>query len=394
MRLITTIVGFAAMCLVVIACGSAQGTPAESGSAPPRVTQAAGTAVPSAAVASSQASYDPKAAFAPTGVLVNANGQLYVSDCNAARIYRLGSSGDLTIVAGSGPRGFSAGSTGDGGPAVAAQLQCPLDMRYDRNGNIVVVSHGSNRIRAIDPAGTISTVAGTGATETNQGSFGGDGGPATQAHMKEPTYIVFDAAGDLYLSDRDNQRIRMIDPNGVIKTVAGTGAPGFSGDGGPAIRAAVDDPAGLAIDPAGNVYFADSNNHRVRRIDAAGRITTLAGTGETGDSGDGGPASRATLNDPEALLIDSNGNLLVADPAADRIRLIDRKGIITAFAGTGRAGYSGDGGPGTGATFQAADSPFCMALGPDRSIYIADSGNHAVRVVNQAGLMSTFGVGL
>jgi DNA-binding beta-propeller fold protein YncE len=185
--------------------------------------------------------------------------------------------------------------------------------------------------------------------------------------------------------------VRRIDVHGTITTVAGTGAAGFSGDGGPATKAAVDDPAGLAVGANGSLFLADSNNHRVRRVDTKGVITTVAGTGDVGDSGDGGLAMQAQMKDPEALLLTPAGDLLVPDPEADCIRRIRRDGRIFAFAGTSAPGDTGDGGPATMATFQAAGSPFALALAPDGAVYVADSGNRAIRIVAADGMISTAG---
>ena len=223
-------------------------------------------------------------------------------------------------------------------------------MFVDAAGNLFIADGSNNRIRKVDPAGTISTVAGTGVG----GGFGfsGDGGPATGAQLNAPFGVFVDAAGNLFIADVGNHRIRKVDPAGTISTVAGTGVggfSGFSGDGGPATEAQLHFPAGVFVDAAGNLFIADASNHRIRKMDPAGTISTVAGTGVEGFSGDGGPATEAQLHFPAGVFVDAAGNLFIADASNHRIRKVDPAGTISTVAGTGTAGFSGDGGPATGA---------------------------------------------
>ena len=242
----------------------------------------------------------------------------------------------ITTIAGTGEFGFS----GDGGPAVEAELRNLYGVAVDSAGNLYIADTRNRRIRKIDSTGTITTIAGTGEV-----GFSGDGGPAAVARLTFPYGVAVDSAGNLYIADTGNQRIRKVDSTGTITTIAGTGEVGFSGDGGPAVEAELRNPYGVAVDSAGNVYIADSSNHRIRKVDSTGTITTIAGTGEVGFSGDGGPAVEAELRSPRGVAVDSAGNVYIADVSDRRIRKVDSTGTITTIAGTGEVGFSGDGGP-------------------------------------------------
>ena len=224
--------------------------------------------------------------------------------------------------------------------------------------------------------------AGTGA-----GGYGGDNGPATEALLNSPRAMAVDKEGNVYVADANNDRIRRIDSQGVITTFAGTGEWGYSGDGGPATAARLGRPYGVTVDGAGNVFVADSGNHRIRRIDSQGVITTFAGTGEWGYSGDGGPATEAQLNSPTGVTVDGAGNVFVAEPESHRIRRIDSQGVITTFAGTGKRGYAGDG---RAATTALLDFPQQVVADGEGNVYVADFGNHRIRRVDTQGMISTF----
>ncbi len=230
------------------------------------------------------------------------------------------------------------GFSGDGGLAAGAELNNPAGIAIDGGGNLYVADRKNHRIRKIDPSGIITTVAGTGT-----GAYGGDGGLATEAQLDIPEGVAVDAAGNLYIADRYNNRIRKVDAHGVITTIAGDGSSWAGGDGGPATDASLSAPSGLVFDAAGNLYIADRRNNRVRRIDPSGIITTVAGTGMNAYGGDGGLATQAQLNDPTGVAVDAAGNLYIADRVNHRLRRVDLSGVITTIAGIEHAGFNGDG---------------------------------------------------
>lgn len=275
----------------------------------------------------------------------------------------------ITTVAGGG-----AGP--DGGPAVGAFLNQAGGVALDNAGNIYITEVGGHRVRKVTIAtGIISTIAGTGVA-----GYSGDGGLATRAQLRAPGDVGLDSAGNLYIADIDNHRIRRVDAGtGVITTVAGTGIAGYSGDGGLATSAQLHFPNSLAVDSAGNLYIGDSNNHRVRRITAATQIiTTVAGSGTEGSGGDGGPAASAQISEP-FVGVDATGGLYIADSHNQRVRLVDTvSGIIITIAGTGVSGYSGDGGPAINARL---NEPFGVAVDRVGNVYVADSGNSRVRLL-------------
>ena len=311
----------------------------------------------------------------PHGVAVDGAGNLYIAENH--RIRRVDPSGTITTVAGTSERGFS----GDNGPAVAAQLYYPIGLVVDGAHNLYIADSRNHRIRRVDPSGTITTVAGTG-----ERGFSGDGGPAVAAQLNLPRALAADAAGNLYIADRANYRLRRLDSGGTITTVAGTGEPGFSGDGGPAAAAQLNSPEAVAVDGAGSLYIADENNHRIRQVDRSGTITTVAGTGIRGFSGDGGPAAAAQLYSPSAVAVDRAGNLYVTDYGNHRIRRVDPSGTITTHAGTGESGIRGDGGPAISAQL---GFPQGVAVDSAGNLYIADTSNHRVRRVDRSGVITT-----
>ena len=311
----------------------------------------------------------------PNGVTVDSAGNLYIADSLNSRIRRVDAAGNISTIAGTGTGGFS----GDGGAATSAQINFPNGLAVDSAGNLYFADENSHRIRRVDAAGIISTVAGTGAGGIF-GAFGGDGGPATAAAFRYPPNITLDSAGNLYIADYGNRRVRKVDASGNISTIAGTGAAGFSGDGGPATAAPVDGPTGVVLDSAGNIYIADTNNHRIRKVDPSGNISTIAGTGSAGFSGDGGSATAAQINFPRHVALDGAGNIYIADASNDRIRRVDASGIISTVAGTGTGGFSGDGGAPTSA--QINDPRGIAVDSASRYIYIADSDNNRIRRIS------------
>ena len=283
--------------------------------------------------------------------------------------------GTITTIAGSGKQGFS----GDGGPAVAAQLRSAYEVAVDRQGNVYIADYDNYRVRRVSPGGTITTFAGTGT-----GGFSGDGGAATSARLNAPIAIAVDGQGNVYIADFNNARVRKVNPTGTITTFAGTGVPGFSGDGGPATSARLYAPHGVAVDGQGNVYIADSYNQRVRKVNPAGTITTIAGTGRPGVSGDGGPATSATMTYPRGVAADAQGNVYIFD-GSTRVRKVTPGGTIRTFAGGGSS--FGDGGPATSAQLR---SPYGVAADGQGNVYIADFPDHRVRKVSAGGTITTF----
>jgi sugar lactone lactonase YvrE len=302
----------------------------------------------------------------PCAVAVDREGSLYIADYMNHRVRKVGRDGTIATLAGTGEPGFG----GDGGPAAKARLQGPYGVSVDRHGNVYVADQRNNRVRKITAEGLISTVAGNGKRR-----FEGDGGPATAAALAGPDATVSDEEGNLYIADSGNHRVRKVSPDGTITTVAGT-EQGFAGDRGPAVRARLNLPAALALDPKGNLYVGDFHNHVVRKVSPDGVIQTVAGTGERGFNGDGLPATRAELNEPGGVGVAPDGSLLIADGVNFRVRRVGPDGIMRTIAGTGREGYAGDGGPATQASLSVLD---ILAVDGRGNVYIADHGNDRVR---------------
>jgi uncharacterized protein (TIGR03437 family) len=249
--------------------------------------------------------------FEPIGVAMDASGNLFIVDDDDNRIRKVSASGIITTVAGNGTAGFS----GDGGPATSASLSYPTGVAMDASGNLFIADYGNNRIREVSASGIITTVVGDG----TQGSSG-DGGPATSASLYYPYAVAVSSSG-LFIGEQFNSRIRKVSASGIITTVAGNGTPGFSGDGGPATSASLSGGYwGLALDVAGNLFIADYGNNRIRKVSASGIITTVAGNGTPGFSGDGGPATLASLWGPDGVAVNASGNLFIVDNRNDRIR--------------------------------------------------------------------------
>ena len=283
----------------------------------------------------------------------------------------------IDTAVGTGATAFS----GDGGPATQASVSSASGVAIGPDGSLYIADSGNNRIRRVGADGVITTVAGNGL-----GGFAGDGGPATQARLSSPHDVAVASDGSLYINDRFNNRIRRVAPDGIITTFAGTGPFGYSGDGGPATQAKLNDLLGIAVAPDGSVYIGDRGNLRIRRVGPDGIITTVAGTGIGGFSGDGGLATQAQLNAPAGLAVGSDGSLYIADSFNRRVRRMGPDGIITTVAGSGIPGYGGDGGPATQALL---NSPSAIAVGTDGRLYIADFGNSRIRQVGTDGIINT-----
>jgi DNA-binding beta-propeller fold protein YncE len=278
----------------------------------------------------------------------------------------------ISTVAGTGEQGRA----GDGGLATAALLNNPFDLAFDPDGNLIFSDTYNHRICKIDArTQVITTVAGTG----EQG-FGGDGGPAIDAKLDQPYGVVVDRDGTVFFADRLNRRVRKVDRLGIITTLAGDGSGKYSGDGGPAAVAGLAEPNGLAL-ADGHMYITDVADHRVRVVDLRSEtIATFAGTGEAGDSGDGGPAAKAGIFGARAVAFAPDGSLYVMERQGSCIRRI-QNGIISTVAGTGERGYSGDGGDARKAVFNA---PKEMAVAPNGDIFVVDTENHAIRLIDAA----------
>ncbi len=284
----------------------------------------------------------------------------------------------ITTIAGSGS---AAGFSGDGGPATAALMGRLFGLACDAAGNIYVSDFTNNRIRKVNTSGVISTYAGNGS-----GSTSGDGGPATAAGLNGPSELAL-YGNSLFIAEHNSSRVRKVDiTTGIITTYAGTGLNGYSGDGGPATAAKISRPYGIGVDNAGNVYIPDQDTHRMRKVDTFGIITTFAGTGTSGYSGDGGPATLAKIHLADDIKCDTSGNIYFCDFLNDAVRKIDTSGIITTIAGTGIAGFSGDGGPATAAQLFGPSAVLPDLYG---NIYICDADNHRLRMINPSGIIST-----
>jgi DNA-binding beta-propeller fold protein YncE len=285
-------------------------------------------------------------------------------------------------IAGTGIAGFS----GDGGPGNKAQINNPYGLAIGPDGALYFCEIGNHRVRRLDrKTGTISTVAGSG-----QKGYAGDGGPAVDASLNEPYEVAFDRAGNMYFAEMQNHVVRRVDARTrVISTVAGTGAPGFGGDGGPAAKAQLRQPHSIAFDPEGRLLICDIGNHRVRRVDlAAGTIETWAGTGERKPTPDGAPITGTPLNGPRAITVAPDGQLYLVLREGNAVYRIDpRAGRIFHLAGTGEQGHTGDGGPAKDAKLSG---PKGIAWSPDGSLYLADTESHTIRRIDlKSGVIST-----
>src|SRR5688572_21832709 len=356
---------------------------------------------------------------APTGLALDQAGNLYVADSFQNRVFCRTSGGGISVIAGSDPELtapprdvaidsagnlFIAGArqvlrrnavtnpvpyAGDGSfgeakenvAALASYLAGPIGVALDEAGGVYVVEESARRVRRIDYAGIISTVAGGGSATTL-----GDGGPATAARLLDPVGIAVDSWGGIRIADYLGNRVRGVTTGGIAFTAAGDGTVGSTGDGGPAQSARVNHPRALAYDREGNLYVADSLNHRIRKIAANGFIATIAGSGVRGYSGDGAGAKQAHLNAPLGVFVDREGSVLIADSGNHVIRKVSPAGIITTVAGSGARGFGGDGGP---AVLAAFSSPSGVVSDDDGNLFIADTFNQRIRRVSGDGVVTT-----
>lgn len=282
----------------------------------------------------------------------------------------------INTAAGNGTYGYS----GDGGQATAAELSHVQGVFADGSGDLYIADQANNAIRMVDVTGKITTVAGNGSP-----GYTGDGAQATAAELNGPVGVCKDSKGNLYISDLNNQVVRVVGTNGVIRTFAGNGSVGYAGDGGQATDAELNNMSGISADTTGNIYIADYGNSRIRKVNSGDTITTIAGNGIAGFAGDGAAATAAELNYPNGVTADGAGDLYIADSENNRVRKVNSGGIITTIAGNGFGGYAGDGGNAT-----AAELFFPAAIYTDGNgnVYIADANNQCIRMVDMSGKIS------
>lgn len=307
----------------------------------------------------------------PTGVAYDAAGDLFIADAARSQVFEISIGGAVSVIAGSGTQGFS----GDGGPAVVAELNGPMAVAVAADGTLYIADTGNQRIRVVK-AGSITTFAGTGAR-----GFSGDGGSATAAALNHPVALALDATGALLIADQGNERIRRISA-GQITTVAGNGVQGFAGDGGVAMSAELNEPSGVAATSDGRIFIADTSNQRIRVVAANGTISTFAGTGVAGTLGDGGSASAAQISRPMGLAVDPANNLFIADENNHRLRRISANGTITTVAGNGQQGSAADG---TVAISSAQNQPVGAAVSVFGWPVVADETSGTVRILFSDG---------
>ena len=329
---------------------------------------------------------------APEDVTFDAAGNVYISEFGTAktmghRVDEVDPAGNLSVVAGTGIAGYG----GDGGPATLAQLDSPTGLLIDPTGALVVADHHNGCMRRIDASGVINAIVGYCGRE----GFNGDGKfPPLKTKFDDPIGIVEDSTGTMFVADEQNARVRRVTPDGVVSTILGGGKTDLpdAPDGTLGTSIKMSHPSYLVLDTAGNLYVSDFLWNEVVRIDPQGRITHIAGTGAAGFGGDGGPATTALLDFPTGLALDDRGRLYISDSFNNRIRMVDSRGRISTVAGSGPYGYqtgsySGDGGKATAASL---NQPSGIALSPDGRLFIADQGNNVVRVLQPGGTIDLF----
>lgn len=303
----------------------------------------------------------------PTGIAYDSAGDLFIADSARDQVFEVSIGGSVTVVAGSGTQGFS----GDGGPAAAAQLNSPSSIAVAADGTVYIADTGNQRIRAVQ-AGRITTFAGNGVR-----GYNGDGGLAASASLNHPIALALDSAGALLICDQGNERIRRIS-DGQITTIAGNGTQGFSGDGGLATTAELNEPSGVVGNPDGRIFIADTANQRIRVINSTGAISTFAGTGVAGSSGDNRPAMKAQLSRPIGLALDAANNLIIADENDHRLRRIAPDGTITTIAGSGVQGAPAEAAV---ALTSAQNLPTAAAVSTFGWTAVADPANRMVQIL-------------
>lgn len=325
--------------------------------------------------------------FHTGGIAEDEQGNVYITDRGATAstrpfqgsiLWKIDPQGIAHAIAGTGHQGTPV----DGAPALETDITSGEGLVLDPEGRPVFPDHQNDVVLRIEPTGRLSRIAGTG-----EKGYAGDGGPATDAKFDRPYDVAFDSHGDLYVVDEGNHVVRRIDAEGIVTTVAGNGTPGYSGDGGPATEAQLNEPYNIAFDAQGRMLIGDSANNAVRRVDENGVITTIAGTGEQGYSGDGGPATQATLNLPQEVLVAADGRIFIGDEHNNAIRVIGNDGTITTLIGDGQAGRAADGTPVAEARL---NDPEGMIIRRDGTLLILDGRNFRVLAVDPAGTVHNF----
>ncbi|MEE2986442.1 MAG: hypothetical protein VX667_01470 [Nitrospinota bacterium] len=312
------------------------------------------------------------------GIALDPKGNIYIAMRDHNTISRIDNNGSMTVYAGTGEFGYS----GDGGSATQAKLKVPAGLTFDKRGNLYIADRENHRVRKVDTKGIITTIAGTGTS-----GFSGDGGLAVEASLNLPSGVVVDDKGNVYISDRSNNRVRVVNSKGIIRTYAGNGDEGYRGDAGPALKATLDKPFGLALDKKGNLYIADRNNNRIRKVTPKGMITTIAGDGGFFFMGDNGPAYRASIAGPTGVAVDGKGNIYIADRNNNRIRVVDPVGMIRTVAGTGQQDYNGDSEVARETNLYL---PFGLAVDSKGHLLVIDRSHYRIRRIDpKAGKVET-----
>jgi uncharacterized protein YjdB/sugar lactone lactonase YvrE len=312
----------------------------------------------------------------PNYLTKDAVGNIYFSDYNNRRVRKISTEGIITTIAGNG----TSGSGGDGGPATAAQLIEPGGLAIDASGNIYIADLGSNKIRKVSTSGVITTFAGTGSSSSS-----GDGGHATSATLNVPMGLAIDNAGNIYVTEQFGHRVRKITAgSNIISTIAGNGDIGYTGNGGPATAAKISYPNHIFLDSANNIYLTDNGNHALRKINNSGIITTIAGNGIQGFSGNGGAATAAKLDYPAGATMDDSGNIFIADFGNHRVRKINTSGIISTYAGTGTPGYNSDC---IAPTSARVNDPLDLLMTNDGALLLSDASNNRIRKIHTSNII-------
>ena len=306
--------------------------------------------------------------FQPSALTLDSAGNLFIADSGTARIRQVLRDGTATTLAGTGTPGRGAA---DGGPAGNVALNTPMGVAMDASGNVLLADTYNHRVLLVTPARAIRTVAGTGT-----GGASPDGTLPLVAQLRGPRAVCTDRTGNLYIVDTSNHRVLRLPPGGSLQTAAGNGSKGSAGDDGAARFAQLNTPSACATDSAGNLFIADTANHAIRKVNPAGTISTVAGMGSAGATGDEGAATAARLDSPRGIVVDDAGDLFIADTGNHRIRQVTPDGVIHNMAGTGAAGFAGDGGPAAGALLNGPQGLFLDGAG---DLYFADTGNNRIR---------------